>query len=124
VRQDGSEGDSKYMAVEVLQPGGKRPPADIFSLGMSAFELTWHVLLPGRGEAWSALRQGLLPEVDPALHRSTELQLLIRQVRRCGAAVLRVCPVLLLHLCAGVLVSGVVAAACLRPLLRLCGCDR
>jgi serine/threonine protein kinase len=40
---DDTEGDSRYMAPELLAPGGRAPPADLFSLGMSAFELAWDV---------------------------------------------------------------------------------
>jgi hypothetical protein len=82
--QDGSEGDSRYLAPELLNiKGSKRPPADLFSLGMSVFELAWNVVLVGRGDAWSALRQGKLPDIDPTLGRSQALMDLVRRVRWC-----------------------------------------
>ena len=81
--QDGSEGDSRYLAPELLNvKGSKRPPADVFSLGMSVFELAWDVVLVGRGDVWSALRAGNLPTIDPKLGRSEQLLSLIRRVRR------------------------------------------
>ncbi len=80
--QDGSEGDSRYLAPEVLNSkGAKRPPADVYSLGMSMFELVWNVRLLGRGDAWSALRRGEFPDVDPALRRSSEMVSLVKRVR-------------------------------------------
>lgn len=82
VEQDGSEGDSRYLAPEVLQGGktSKRPPADVFSLGMSAFELVWNVVLVGRGAAWADLRKGKLPDIDPTLGRSPDLIRLVTEV--------------------------------------------
>ena len=62
--------------------GSKRPAADVFSLGMSVFELAWDVDLVGRGEVWSQLRTGVLPAINPALGRSDALVALIRKVHR------------------------------------------
>jgi hypothetical protein len=39
--EEAEEGDSRYMAPELLGAGGRGPPADIFSLGVSAFQLAW-----------------------------------------------------------------------------------
>ena len=58
---DCQEGDSKYLAPEVLQ-GNFGKPADMFSLGITAFELACDVELPSRGEGWHLLRSGKLPE--------------------------------------------------------------
>lgn len=56
------EGDSKYLAPEVLNsPPGK--PADIFSLGISILELATDLDLPSRGDGWRMLREGNIPEV-------------------------------------------------------------
>ncbi|VDM39949.1 unnamed protein product [Toxocara canis] len=55
------DGDSKYLAPEVLNsPPGK--PADIFSLGISILELATDLDLPSRGEGWHMLREGNTPE--------------------------------------------------------------
>ncbi|RDD44669.1 Membrane-associated tyrosine- and threonine-specific cdc2-inhibitory kinase [Trichoplax sp. H2] len=58
---DCQEGDSKYLAPEVLQ-GSFGKPADIFSVGITTFELACDVELPSRGEGWHQLRSGELPE--------------------------------------------------------------
>uniref|UniRef100_A0A9J2PKL5 Membrane-associated tyrosine- and threonine-specific cdc2-inhibitory kinase n=1 Tax=Ascaris lumbricoides TaxID=6252 RepID=A0A9J2PKL5_ASCLU len=56
------EGDSKYLAPEVLNsPPGK--PADIFSLGISILELATDLDLPSRGDGWRMLREGNIPEI-------------------------------------------------------------
>ena len=95
VEQDGSEGDSRYLAPEVLQGGktSKRPPADVFSLGMSAFELVWNVVLVGRGAAWSDLRKGKLPDIDPTLGRSPDLIRLVSEVCVCVCTLHATAPV-------------------------------
>ena len=59
---DDVEGDSRYMAGELLNVGGRGPPADMFSLGLSAFELAWNISpLPAEGPMWHDLREGRLP---------------------------------------------------------------
>uniref|UniRef100_A0A915BPH6 Membrane-associated tyrosine- and threonine-specific cdc2-inhibitory kinase n=3 Tax=Parascaris univalens TaxID=6257 RepID=A0A915BPH6_PARUN len=56
------EGDSKYLAPEVLNsPPAK--PADIFSLGISILELATDLDLPSRGDGWRMLREGNIPEM-------------------------------------------------------------
>ena len=47
---------------------------------MSVFELTWNVVLVGRGAAWADLRKGKLPDIDPTLGRSPDLIQLVSQV--------------------------------------------
>jgi mitosis inhibitor protein kinase SWE1 len=61
------------MAPELLLPGGRAPPADVFSLGLTAFELAWDVVLPMEGAGWHDVREGRLPSPSPALARSDEL---------------------------------------------------
>lgn len=75
--RDDTEGDSRYMAPELLEGGGRAPPADIFSLGMSALELAWNVSLPVEGQSWRDVREGKLPSLDADLNRSQELVALI-----------------------------------------------
>ena len=54
--EDGNEGDSVYLAPEVLD-GDIGPAADIFSLGIMLFELAGQVELPANGGLWLSLRQ-------------------------------------------------------------------
>lgn len=37
--EDGREGDTRYMAPELLQSSDRQPPADLFSLGLSLYEI-------------------------------------------------------------------------------------
>ncbi|XP_072402275.1 membrane-associated tyrosine- and threonine-specific cdc2-inhibitory kinase-like [Diabrotica undecimpunctata] len=55
-----SEGDSKYLALEVLD-GIYTPSCDIFGLGLSLLELVCHIELPGSGPSWHELRQRKYP---------------------------------------------------------------
>ncbi|MEN2497997.1 MAG: Protein kinase, membrane associated tyrosine threonine 1 [Marteilia pararefringens] len=50
------EGDSKYLALEVLKHGHVTLKADIFSLAMSILELINGVELPRNGKIWQSLR--------------------------------------------------------------------
>jgi cell division septum initiation protein DivIVA len=72
---DDSEGDSRYMAPELLRSGGRAPPADIFSLGLSLFEFAWGCEPPLEGEGWHEIRQMKIPPLSQQLteHRSLEL---------------------------------------------------
>ncbi|CEO97378.1 unnamed protein product (mitochondrion) [Plasmodiophora brassicae] len=58
--QDVHEGDSRYVAPELLQgtPSQVSAAADIFSLGLLALELTAQLDLPSAGPAWQSLRDG------------------------------------------------------------------
>ncbi|KAM8710033.1 hypothetical protein ACLKA7_016775 [Drosophila subpalustris] len=56
-----TEGDSRYMAPEILQ-GQFSKAADIFSLGIAMLELACYMDLPSNGPLWHELRQGKLPE--------------------------------------------------------------
>ena len=57
---DAMEGDSKYLAPEVLS-GIFSKKADIFSLGVTLLELASDLDLPANGTLWHDLRQGSLP---------------------------------------------------------------
>ncbi|KAF5274558.1 hypothetical protein FQA39_LY07170 [Lamprigera yunnana] len=57
-----SEGDSRYLSVEVLQKKIYTKAADIFSLGMLILETITDVILPTSGPNWVLLREGALPE--------------------------------------------------------------
>ena len=58
---DASEGDSRYIANELLK-GRFSTAADVFSLGISLLELACDLELPSEGEGWHCLRNGHLPE--------------------------------------------------------------
>ena len=57
---DAIEGDSKYLAPEVLS-GRFSKAADIFSLGVTLLELACDLDLPANGQLWHQLRSGSLP---------------------------------------------------------------
>lgn len=61
--EDGQEGDAKYMPQEVLSTAVKHPSADIFSLGLTIYELSsdaqWD--LPSDGPRWHEIRDGRHP---------------------------------------------------------------
>jgi serine/threonine protein kinase len=80
---DGQEGDTAYMANELLTSCAKHPGADIFSLGLTLYELaaaaTW--TLPREGERWHDLRCGSHTPNIPAI-RSKSLVLLIKSMLR------------------------------------------
>lgn len=81
--EDGQEGDQKYMAPELLNNEVSHPSADIFSLGLTLYELASNLdfEIPSHGLRWHELRKGSnhigLPSV-----RSTELVELIRVMIR------------------------------------------
>ncbi|KAG5177896.1 kinase-like domain-containing protein [Tribonema minus] len=52
------EGDARYMAPELLASAERLPSADMFSLGITLYELATALQLPERGELWHALRGG------------------------------------------------------------------
>lgn len=62
------EGDSRYMARELLdwKPVEDLTKCDIFSLGITAYELSFQgtVSLPTEGPDWHALRDGVIRTVD------------------------------------------------------------
>jgi serine/threonine protein kinase len=58
---DVDEGDSRYMARELLQDDYRRlPKADMFSLGASAYEVLLARQLPANGPEWDDMRSGTL----------------------------------------------------------------
>jgi len=79
-KDDGQEGDTAYMANELLSAGSaKHSGADIFSLGLTLYELAssqaWS--LPREGDRWHEIRSGAhRPELHPS--RSESLVKLIQ----------------------------------------------
>ena len=79
--EDGQEGDTVYMAPELLSSGVKQPSADIFSLGLTLYEMAagigWE--LPSEGPRWHDLRSGShIPELPST--RSYDLINLIQRM--------------------------------------------
>jgi len=78
--QDVEEGDSRYMAPEILsEEYDNLPKGDIFSLGASMYEMCLGRELPQNGTEWQEIRKGVLD--DAALSKySPPLQQLIRSL--------------------------------------------
>jgi len=65
---DGEEGDQKYMAPELLSSDVKHASSDIFSLGLTLYEISAAIgfELPKQGPRWHELRSGShCPELPP-----------------------------------------------------------
>jgi len=77
--EDGHEGDTIYMPPELLSSGVKRSSADMFSLGLTLYELassaSWN--LPSEGSLWHEVRSGTHVPVLPQC-RSPELGQLVQ----------------------------------------------
>jgi membrane-associated tyrosine/threonine-specific cdc2-inhibitory kinase len=58
--EDGQEGDQLYMSLESLTNSARHPSADIFSLGLTLYELASHSTfeVPVEGARWHELRSG------------------------------------------------------------------
>ena len=106
---DGAEGDCRYMAKELLNSGGVRYAADIFSLGMTAYEMAWDTVPPMDGPDWHDVREGRIPAVPQRCMeagRPAELLAIIRRVR-CDVVVSVCCGcVCMLWLCAVAVCCG------------------
>ncbi|KAH8246215.1 hypothetical protein KR038_005209 [Drosophila bunnanda] len=93
--QHATEGDSRYMAPEILQ-GHFSKAADIFSLGIAMLELACYMDLPANGPLWHELRQGILPE-EFINKISVELQTVIKSMMMPDPAQRPTADQLLLH---------------------------
>ena len=84
--EDVSEGDSRYLAQEVLNGDTSNlPAADIFSLALSVVELAAGIHLPSGGDEYHELRDGLLPWAQ-LTHLSQPLQSLLGAMAAPNAA--------------------------------------
>jgi len=82
------EGDSKYLAPEVLR-GNISKSCDIFSLGITILELACDLDLPSKGTLWSELRErgpqnSLTLQLSPELRRVIQLMMIKDPERRPG----------------------------------------
>ena len=80
--EDGQEGDQKYMALEMLEYGTSYPSTDIFSLGLTLYEMASHihVTIPPDGHRWHELRCGTTNMNDFPSDRNADLINLIRRM--------------------------------------------
>jgi membrane-associated tyrosine- and threonine-specific cdc2-inhibitory kinase len=62
---EGQEGDTLYMARELLHSSERHPSADMFSLGITLYEVATGAHLPYDGADWHALREGRAPQCSP-----------------------------------------------------------
>ena len=74
----GDEGDARYMAKEILEEKCSAA-SDLFSLGISFYQLACDVELPENGELWHVLRDGNLPRFSEGQY-SEELFKLLKQL--------------------------------------------
>lgn len=81
--EDGQEGDQLYMAPELLTSDQKHPSADIFSLGMTLYELASSLsfVLPSDGDRWHEIRSGR-HKLDVPSTRSHDLVLMLQAMLR------------------------------------------
>lgn len=79
--EDGQEGDTKYMPQELLLSSVKQPSSDIFSMGLTVYELAtdYSFDLPAEGPRWHAIRSGKNLEGIPKT-RSSKLERLIQSM--------------------------------------------
>jgi serine/threonine protein kinase len=92
--EDIEEGDSRYMALEVLSEEYEHlAKGDIFSLGASLYEMALGRPLPANGHEWHAIRNGQLDRAalerfSPSLRELVTLMLQRDPVRRPSAEAL------------------------------------
>ena len=77
---DGLEGDGRYMSPELLTSSTRHPSSDIFSFGLTIYEIAseLHIEMPSEGNRWHQLRshdEPLLPS-----SRGKELEVLVQSM--------------------------------------------
>ena len=79
---DGQEGDQKYMAPELLSSDVKHPSFDIFSLGLTLYELASCLSfeVPSEGQLWHDLRRARRTASEIPSSRDPDLVQLICQL--------------------------------------------
>jgi membrane-associated tyrosine/threonine-specific cdc2-inhibitory kinase len=75
---DGQEGDARYMSSELLASATRRASSDIFSLGLTLYEIATdeHIEMPSEGPRWHQLRSVNQPRLPPC--RDDQLQKLVQ----------------------------------------------
>ena len=83
-KEDFEEGDCRYLAQEVLTHQYKTDidftKADIFSLGISVYEMITGDDLPLNGEKWSDLRKNRITMDERTIEYTRELKELVREM--------------------------------------------
>lgn len=73
-----TEGDSRYLAPEVLEPGIVKKESDIFSMGATILEMSSLIEMPASGDPWDLLRKGNIYDLGIIpTHYSDDLRYLI-----------------------------------------------
>lgn len=77
---DGLEGDTRYMSPELLASGARHPSADIFSLGLTIYEIAADLQteMPSEGPEWHFLRSTSGPTLPAS--RGEELLKLVQSM--------------------------------------------
>lgn len=75
-----SEGDGRYVALEVLREKVYSKAADIFSLGLLMLETVSDVVLPNSGPDWVQIREGAVPLCYDQCNLSAGLRELIEKM--------------------------------------------
>lgn len=84
--EDIEEGDARYLAHELLnydvstKDGSSLIKADIFSLGMTIFEIATDYEIPSNGEEWHELRNGKLDRLMEIPTLSDSFKNLVRKM--------------------------------------------
>lgn len=77
---DGIEGDSRYMAPELLNASKVTTVVDVFSLGIMLYQITSQFTsLPLHGKRWTDLRENKIPPIRREIY-SSALETLIRRM--------------------------------------------
>ena len=74
-----TEGDSRYLAPEILNPGVVKKESDIFSLGATVLEMASLIEMPQVGKTWDTLRSGNIASLGIIpMHYSNDFKWLIQ----------------------------------------------
>mmetsp|Transcript_6409 Transcript_6409/g.16264 ORF Transcript_6409/g.16264 Transcript_6409/m.16264 type:complete len:1413 (+) Transcript_6409:433-4671(+) len=77
---DGLEGDARYMSPELLTSSTRHPTSDIFSFGLTIYEIAseLHIDMPSEGNRWHQLRSHNEPRLPSS--RGKELEVLVQSM--------------------------------------------